>query len=522
MGNAFPARPQAGVCLHITSLPGEFGLGEMGQAALNFIDQLVAMDLRVWQILPTGPTAYGDSPYQPLSSFAGNELLIDTQQLLAAGLVLESEVQELRALPHGYVDFEHLVPAKTTILAHAAERFMAQASDDSQATFEAFKAQHDHTWLHDYALYRVLKRRHEEYAWVEWLPEYRDRQSPAVRDVEEQSAMALEHIKILQFLFDQQWQQLHTYAISRGVLLFGDIPIYLALDSSDVWANPLLVSLDEHNNPTALAGVPPDDFSADGQLWGNPIYDWDYHANTHYAWWISRVQHALNAVDLVRIDHFRGLESYWSIPFGAPTAETGQWLPGPAYGLLDALYGAFDNPSVVAEDLGFMTDEVEALRQKYKIPGMVVLQEKIADPEFNLSNIDPNSICYPGTHDTDTCRGWFDGGSFGEIRTPEEVQQSQQNLLKLTRGTPRTVAEDMIGLAYGSAANLAIVLMQDFIDLGNEARFNLPGTSTNNWRWRLLPEQLGANTIAQVARLVANGHRHREVMAEAQPPQPMP
>jgi 4-alpha-glucanotransferase len=509
MGNAFPVRPQAGVCLHITSLPGDFGLGELGQAAVDFIDQLVAMDLRVWQILPTGPTAYGNSPYQPLSAFAGNELLLDTQQLITAGLVLESEAQALRTLPHNHVDFGRLVPAKTTILAHAAERFLAQASTTSKAAFEAFKAHHNHTWLHDYAVYRVIKSRHGESAWVNWRPEYRHRHSAAVLALEEQSAMALEHIKILQFLFHQQWQQLHSYASSRGVLLFGDIPIYLALDSSDVWANPALVNLDANNNPLALAGVPPDDFSADGQLWGNPIYAWDYHARTHYAWWISRVQQALQAVDLVRIDHFRGLESYWSIPFGSATAETGQWLPGPGNDLLDALYGAFTNPSLVAEDLGFMTEEVEAMRQKHQIPGMVVLQEKLADPAFSLNTIEPNSICYPGTHDTDTCRGWFDGGSVGEIRTLAQIEQSRQTLLRLTGGDAHSVADDMITLAFSSAANLAIVLMQDFIGLDNSARFNLPGTSTNNWRWRLLPEQLGPTTIAKVKRLVANGHRQR-------------
>lgn len=491
-------RRRAGVSLHLSSLPGRYGIGEIGKRARDFVDTLRRMDLSVWQFLPLGPTAYGDSPYQPLSSFAGNENLIDVETLIADGFLEEAEVGELTRLPEHYVDYGALIPIKQRILALAAERFDAGADADMRAEFDAFAETNDTRWLHDYALFRILKSRHGERPWPEWRPEYVRRDPGALKEVERNSGDDVRAIKIIQFWFHTQWRVLKDYANARGVELFGDMPICIALDSADAWANRELLRLDADGRPDSVAGVPPDYFSEDGQLWGNPLYNWPNHAATGYAWWIERMRASADLADLVRIDHFRGFEAYWAIPAGAATARTGRWEPGPNDAIFDAMRTALGSLPIVAEDLGVITPEVEELRDRHRIPGMVVLQFDAADPAFTLDSVRENAVCYTGTHDNDTTIGWFQG-SPNDMRNAGEIRATQESALALTGGSAATIHLDLIRAAFSTRALLAIAPMQDFLGLGSEARINTPGTSADNWRWRVLDTQLSGDFCHNVA-----------------------
>jgi len=324
-----PAGRQAGVCLHLTSLPGPYGIGEIGSHALQFVDAMRDMQLGVWQFLPTGPTAYGDSPYQPLSTFAGNELLIDIGDLISIGLLAEEEVSELTRLPRDFVDYGALIPIKNRLLRLAAGRFEERASAELKSACDDFVEQNDKRWLHDYALFRILKTQHGEQPWPDWAPEYVHRNEQALRGLELSVDTDIADTKVIQFLFHHQWQRLRHYANERGVRLFGDMPICIALDSADAWAHPEMLRIDRDGRPDHVAGVPPDYFSEDGQLWGNPLYAWDVHAANGYGWWVDRLKAAADLSDIVRIDHFRGFESYWSVPAESDTARNGAWEPGP-------------------------------------------------------------------------------------------------------------------------------------------------------------------------------------------------
>ena len=312
---------KAGVGMHFASLPGPHGIGDIGDSALAFIDTLVRMKIAVWQFLPTGPTAYGDSPYQPLSAFAGNEMLIGIEPLIRLGLLSIDETEALTGLSAENVDYGQLIPIKLALLSLAAERFSSNSSPGLKAAYEMFLGQHDRRWLDDYATYRILKSMHNERPWSEWDSAYVRRETNAMRRVNEEHRESIEQVKIIQFLFDQQWQELKRYARENSVHLFGDMPIYIALDSADAWAHPEILLIDQDGIPSHVSGVPPDYFSADGQLWGNPLYDWKYHETDGYRWWIERIQHAADQMDLVRIDHFRGFESFWSVEFGAETSS---------------------------------------------------------------------------------------------------------------------------------------------------------------------------------------------------------
>ena len=496
-----PGTPVAGIGAHFVSLPGPFGIGDIGDAAHAFVDTLAEMQVGVWQFLPTGPTAYGDSPYQPLSAFAGNEMLIGIEPLQRMGLVDAPGVEALTDLPVDTVDYGRLIPLKHALLAKVAGRFADRADAGLRIAYEEFLHQHGAAWLDDYAAYRILKTMHGEKPWPEWEPSFVHREPAAMGGVLGQRREAVENIKVVQFLFDQQWRALKDYAGKRGVKLFGDMPIYIALDSADAWAHPEILLIDDAGRPSHVAGVPPDYFSADGQLWGNPLYDWPFHARHGYAWWIERVRHAAERMDLVRIDHFRGFEAYWSVPFGAKTAREGEWLTGPGDDLFKALGKALGHLPIVAEDLGVITPEVDALRHRHGIPGMYVLQFDVADDDFSLSDIGENSVCYTGTHDNDTTVGWFHGGN-GDTRTAEEIQKTRQNALALTGGSPDTIHLDMIRLALGTNAKLAIVPLQDLLGLGSSARLNTPGTTSDNWRWRVQEDQLSEGAIATMAGLV--------------------
>ena len=497
---------QAGVGMHITSLPGPHGIGEIGRDARAFIDRLRDMNLTVWQFLPTGPTAYGDSPYQPLSTFAGNEMLIGVGDLVEQGFLAQEEVRELTALPAHRVDYGALIPVKSRLLTLAAERFRETASPELETAYGDFLAKHHETWLRDYALFRILKSRYGDRAWPEWPTQYVHRDSGALRQLVESSGREIELIGIIQFMFHHQWQRLREHARERGVCLFGDMPIYIALDSSDAWANREILQLDEEGRPSHVAGVPPDYFSADGQLWGNPLYDWESHRKTGYSWWIDRLRASAELADLVRIDHFRGFEAYWSVPADSDTARTGTWEPGPGDAIFDAMEEALGDLPIVAEDLGVITPEVDALRERHQIPGMHVLQFDVANENVNIDDFDENSVCYTGTHDNDTTVGWFNG-SPGDMRSRDEIIATQAAAIRVTGGTPETINLDMIRTAFATRSKIAIAPMQDYLGLGSEARLNVPGTSADNWRWRLLDAQLTDAVCDNVAAMAAAAGR---------------
>ncbi|MDZ4730058.1 MAG: 4-alpha-glucanotransferase [Xanthomonadales bacterium] len=503
---------QAGVCLHFSSLPSPYGIGDIGDAAQAFLQQLGAMGMAAWQFLPTGPTAYGDSPYQPLSAFAGNEMLIGLEPLLRAGFLHEEELQVLTRLDQASVDFGQLIPAKQQLLALAAERFESRANSAMKTDFDAFMEQHSERWLKNYALYRILKTRHGEKPWPEWNTEFVQRDPAALTRVCVECHDQLQHLAIVQFFFYQQWRALREAARARNIKLFGDMPIYIALDSADAWANPELLKISCSGQPTHVAGVPPDYFSADGQLWGNPLYDWAAHARTGYAWWIDRMRHASEQNDLVRVDHFRGFESFWAVPFGAITARNGVWQRGPRDGLFLAMQTALGHLPIVAENLGVITPEVEALRLRHQMPGMVVLQFKVNNPEFDGNNMAANNVCYTGTHDNDTTVGWFRGGqenqTRNDTRAESEIKTTQQNVLRLTKGSAATIHTDLIRLAFNTPARLVVVPLQDYLGLGSDGRMNVPGTTMNNWRWRLQPGDLSQKIIRQIQTLVTESGRN--------------
>ncbi|WP_423910900.1 4-alpha-glucanotransferase [Candidatus Spongiihabitans sp.] len=497
-----PVGRRAGVGIHFSSLPGAYGIGDIADSALTFIEVLADMGIGVWQFLPTGPTAYGDSPYQPLSAFAGNENLIGIEPLIRAGLIGSDEAQALKELPLEFVDYGKLIPAKNGLLATAADRFgnkikAGEINAQLNASYAEFLHCQGPIWLDDYALYRALKTRHGERPWPQWDKPYRYRDAAAISKIRASSAKAIERIKIIQFLFDQQWRALRACATQNNIRLFADMPIYIALDSADAWARPEYLRIDHNCQPTHVAGTPPDYFSEDGQLWGNPLYAWDYHAANGYQWWIDRLRYAATMADLIRIDHFRGFEACWAIPVESGTARYGVWEAGPGDELFDALRDALGRLPVVAEDLGLITAQVDALRHRHQIPGMKVLQFEVSDPGFQLSSIQRNCVCYTATHDNDTTVGWF-RGSNGDRRA---------NALRLTGGTADTISADMIRFAFSSEARLAIAPMQDYLGLGSKARLNIPATTEGNWRWRLQSRQLTPAVRESVMAMVGKSSR---------------
>ena len=497
---------RAGVCMHLTALPGPHGIGEIGRDAVAFLDQIQAAGLHVWQFLPTGPTAYGDSPYQPLSSRAGNPMLIELRDLVELGLLLEEDVSDLERLPHRRVDYGPLIAEKSRLLRLAARRFEDVASTALMQSFQQFVMAQDGDWLHDYALFRTLKTLHGERPWIEWDAEFRRRDPAALDQIAQEHAPAVFATKLAQFLFQRQWNALRTAARERDILLFGDMPIYIALDCADAWAHREILNLDAQGRPSHVAGVPPDYFSEDGQLWGNPLYDWDYHERTGYRWWIDRMRHTLTLVDVVRIDHFRGFEAYWSVPADAPTAREGTWEPGPADRLFDAMRAALGSLPIVAEDLGAITPAVDELRRRQAMPGMSVLQFLISDPSFHPDRIGVDSVAYTGTHDNDTTLGWFHGGP-GDVRTPDEVAAHQAETLRKTGSSAADVHWGMIRTALDSDACMAIVPMQDFLGLGSDARFNTPGEPADNWQWRLREGSFDASLQLRIRDLIEAAER---------------
>ena len=484
----------SGVLLHPTSLPGPFGLGEIGPHARQFADALVEMKQSLWQVLPIGPTGYADSPYQSLSTFAGNPMLISFDLLAREGLVTRSRLASFPEFPRGHVDFGPVILARTAVLQTACRAFDSRAAKSKKKAFETFCEKQAH-WLDDFALFFALKQAHELKPWTEWAPELAAREPSALKAAARKFQTLIRHVKVEQFLFADQWSRLRKYCHKRGIQIVGDIPIFVAHDSADVWSHPELYYLDERGFPTIVSGVPPDYFSATGQLWGNPLYRWDVHRQTGYAWWVARMKHIFDLVDIVRIDHFRGFEAYWEIPGHEKTAINGRWVPGPGADLFNVLHEKLGRLPIIAEDLGVITPAVEHLRDQFQFPGMRILQfafgndAKAAD--YRPESYPPNCVVYSGTHDNDTTVGWFrsEPGK-NSTRSPEDIAKERRAILDYLKTDGHEIHWDLIGLAQRSRANTVAFPLQDLLGLDSSARMNVPGTCGENWKWRFTWEQL--------------------------------
>jgi 4-alpha-glucanotransferase len=470
----------AGVLLHPTSLPGTTGIGTLGRFAFRFVDFLADAGMKYWQVCPLGPTGFGDSPYQCFSAFAGNPYLVDLEELLEDGFLDPNDLEPLRSLSETMVDYGAQWQLRWLILQKAFEGFRAKARPDQQAAFTDFR-QSNQEWLEPYCLFMAIKSQFESRSWQEWPPEAQ--RYPLARrrfKTKELKDKASAHA-FYQFKFFQQWDKLRRYAADRKIQIFGDIPIFVAMDSADVWTHPELFQMTEDLKPTGVAGVPPDYFAADGQLWGNPLYAWERHAKEGYAWWLARLRASFQLYDVVRIDHFRGFDEYCWIPPDAKNARNYRWEKGPGFELFQVIQKHFPEAKLVAEDLGLITESVRRLVNQAGLPGMKILQFAFEGAiEYLPHNCVPNSVLYPGTHDNDTCQGWFN------VQNPN-VQDFVHRYLHTDK--PEVVWE-IIRAGYASASRIFIVPMQDLLNLGSEARMNIPGTPSGNWRWRFTSDQL--------------------------------
>jgi 4-alpha-glucanotransferase len=484
-----PFPRSSGILLHPTSFPSRFGVGDLGLEAYRFIDFLKENHQQYWQVLPLGPTGYGNSPYMCYSAMAGNPLLISPEKLLEEGLLAEEDFANLPGFPLEKVDFDQVVPIKIGLLKKACENFRVNATPIQQKEFAGFCDSKAY-WLDNYALFMALKDANNGASWHTWEAQFVKREPEALAQVERRLNGDIFYYKFIQFEFFRQWSDLKNYANMRGIDIIGDIPIYVAHDSADVWAHPDIFCLDEETGVAAqMAGVPPDYFSATGQLWGNPVYNWEELQKQDFKWWVQRFEAMLDYVDIIRIDHFRGFEAYWSVPQGEETAMNGKWVEAPGDAFFEAIRQKLGKLPVLAEDLGVITPEVEALRDKYEFPGMKVLQFAFgSDPgnPFLPFNYSRNAVVYTGTHDNDTTVGWFNSANDYE---------KQNLLLYLGCISPEGVHWDLIRLALSSIANQAIIPLQDVLGLGNEARMNFPSIAEGNWEWRYeaasLTQELG-------------------------------
>jgi 4-alpha-glucanotransferase len=473
----------SGVLLHPTSLPSRFGIGDLGENAYRFVDFLANSDQQIWQILPIGPTGYGNSPYLSYSALAGNPLLISPAILQQQDLLTREELQNLPDFPLDRVDFEEVIKIKMPLLRQASDRFKTISSDETKEEFQRF-CNRQNDWLSDYALFMSLKDAHHGSGWNQWPADISARQPQAMAEWAAKLADDIFFHKFVQYQFFGQWQNLKQYANEQGIQLFGDIPIYVAHDSVDVWAHRNIFQLDPDTGEAALmAGVPPDYFSETGQLWGNPVYNWQELEKTDFKWWIRRVEAILEYVDIIRIDHFRGFQAYWAVPHGETTAMNGTWLDAPGdefFQLLDKQLGKLP---IVAEDLGVITPEVEALRDKFNFPGMKILQFAFDSDRANgflpYNYTNRNCIVYTGTHDNDTTVGWFNE------RSPE----AQTNVVDYLGYVGNDgIHWAMIRLALSSVGNTAVFPFQDILGLGTDAKMNTPSQATGNWSWRCRAE----------------------------------
>ena len=469
----------SGILLHVSSLPGPDGIGDLGAEAYRWINFLHESGVGLWQMLPLGPTGYGDSPYQCFSAFAGNPYLISPALLLEDGLLTREDLAKRPGFPVDHVDYAAVIQWKSFILDRAYERFRILKSGDLRSAYAEF-VKEESWWLDDFSLFMSIKEVHNNVAWSQWDRPLRLREAAALEKAKKELAETIERHKLRQFLFFRQWRNLRAYAHEKGIQLIGDIPIFVAHDSADVWANAELFFMDEDRQPTVVAGVPPDYFSATGQLWGNPLYDWAYHKKTGYAWWIQRLKGTFALFDIVRLDHFRGFAAYWEIPAGEKTAINGQWKKGPYADFFTVISAAFNGKlPIIAEDLGEITPDVFELRDQFELPGMKVMQFAFAgdctDP-FLPHNYPENCVAYTGTHDNDTTIGWYQHSS-----TEKERDFYRRYLAR----DGHDVSWDFIRTIWSSVADIVVAPMQDFLNLSTDARMNLPGTLGGNWQWRM-------------------------------------
>jgi 4-alpha-glucanotransferase len=498
-----PSPRSSGVLLHPTSLPGPFGIGDLGAVALEFVDRLDEGGQRLWQVLPLGPTGYGDSPYQCFSARAGNPLLICIDHLIEQRLIAASDAGDSGAFAEGDVDF----PA---VIAHR-ERLWPRVLDGFEKAPAAMRDRFDRfcsanaDWLDDFALFMAVKAAHGHVAWTGWEPDIAHRDPSSLERWTARCNRDVRMHKLLQFLFFEQWQQVRDACHRRSIVVMGDLPIFVAHDSADVWAHRELFQLDDDGRPTVVAGVPPDYFSATGQLWGNPHYRWDVLERTGYRWWIERFRALLALVDRIRIDHFRGFEASWAIPGGSLSAVGGAWVKGPGARLFEAVRAALGttNLPLVAENLGVITPEVESLRGQFGLPGMAILQFAFGTdpqaPDFRPHNYPRNLVAYTGTHDNDTTVGWWTGGVGHSTRSTADLQREREYARHYLDVDGRDVHWQFIRAVLASVADTAIVPAQDLLGLGSDARMNRPGTISGNWRWRLRPRQLTAGVASKLA-----------------------
>ena len=487
----FPSEYRAsGLLMHVTSLPSRYGIGDLGASAFSWIDRLHDAGQGWWQALPLGPTGYGNSPYQSLSSFAGNALLISPDSLISDELLQASDSQV--HFSADVVDYDSVIPFKQRLLKTAWANFKAgePRGKDLRPTYDEFCAKQAH-WLEDYALFRALKEKYRQAYYLDWPAELVQRIPGALAVARRELASQIDQVRFAQFLLFRQADQLKEHAHAKGVSLIGDLPFFVSPDSADVWANPELFLLDDQRRPRFVAGVPPDYFSAQGQLWGNPVYNWDAVRSTGYRWCIDRLRARLAHVDVIRLDHFRGFAAAWHVPAGAPTAQSGQWVAGPGASFFQALQTELGHLPFIAEDLGLITPDVQDLRDQLRLPGMRVLQfafDGHADNPYLPRNFVHNTVAYTGTHDNATTRQWYE-------ELPDYQRQNFWSYLKRAPGTSADAAPELMRLAWSSPAALAIAPLQDLLNLGSEARMNVPGHADGNWRWRVREDTLSSQAL---------------------------
>ena len=478
----------SGILLHPTSLPGKYGMGDLGPQAYKWVDRLAEAKQKHWQILPLGPTGYGDSPYQSFSAFAGNPYLISPELLIEYGL-LRADIQ-VPAFSTDKVDYGWVIPFKVKILKMAWGAFKTGKGEHLKEDFDTF-CEKEAYWLEDYALFMALKEDNGGASWLDWSRELRHREPVAMKEAEKKLSDTINSNKFFQFLFFKQWLGLKQYANDKGISIIGDIPIFISSDSADLWSYPEGFLVDEDRRPTHIAGVPPDYFSVTGQLWGNPLYDWEEQKKDDYTWWKKRLKATLELVDYVRIDHFRGFEAYWKIPAGSETAEPGVWEKGPYNHFFDAIKKDFEELPIIAEDLGVITPEVDALREHCGFPGMKVLQFAFGggvESRFLPHNYETNCVVYTGTHDNDTTKGFYD-----------KATDYEKDFMRRYMGVSGDdISWDLIRLASMSVADLAVYPLQDILSLGSETRMNLPGALGGNWEWRFTEDQIHDFTLARL------------------------
>ncbi|MDH3528749.1 MAG: 4-alpha-glucanotransferase [Acidobacteriota bacterium] len=477
----------SGILLHPTSLPNDFGIGDLGDSAYRFVDFLAHAKQTYWQILPLGPTGYGDSPYQCFSAFAGNTNLISPEILVDEELLTQEEIDDRPEFPEGKVDFGTVIDWKNGLLEKAYQRFRLTTSVNLRGSFETF-SQQVASWLDEYALFRAIKATQGQKLWLEWDDPLKLRHEEALLAAREELVEEIRAQKFYQFLFFKQWTRLKNYTNGKGIKVLGDIPIFVSLDSADVWCNPGEFKLEEDGTPKVVAGVPPDYFSKTGQLWGNPIYDWDKMKSDGFKWWIERFKFTLKTVDIVRVDHFRGFAASWEVPGGDETAENGRWVNVPGMKLFQTLNSELGNLPVIAEDLGLITPDVEELRDEFGFPGMRILQFAFGGDTKNIDlphNYIKNCAAYTGTHDNDTTVAWFNS-QVGDDSTRDKAQIKREHdfCLNYLNSDGKEIEWDFIRAVWASVANTAVAPMQDLLGLGTEARMNLPASESGNWQWR--------------------------------------